>query len=158
MAITLFETFRAIFYAPFYAAHALEAYREEGIDVRLETASNPAATASGLLSGETDVSWGGPMRILLTHDHDPGCGLVGFCEVVTRDPFFVVGRAPRPDFQMSDLEGLRIATVSEAVELYHLESQSQGQQGQQSNTSLYNCWLQTQRWGSAIDDLMAQFR
>ena len=113
MAITLFEPFRAVFYAPFYAAHALEAYGEEGVEVRLETASSPAATASGLLSGETDVSWGGPMRILVTYDHDPGCGLVGFCEVVTRDPFFLVGCAPRPDFRMADLAGLRIATVSE---------------------------------------------
>jgi len=113
VAITLFETFRAVFYAPFYAAHALQAYREEGVDVRLETATDPAATASGLLSGEADVSWGGPMRILLTYDREPNCGLVAFCEVVTRDPFFLVGRRPRPDFQVTDLAGLRIGTVSE---------------------------------------------
>ncbi len=113
MAITLFEPFRNVFYAPFYAAHALDAYGEEGVEVRLETASSPAATASGLLSGEADVTFGGPMRILLTHDRDPGCGLVAFCEVVTRDPFFLVGRVPRPDFRMADLAGLRIATVSE---------------------------------------------
>ena len=113
MAITLFEPFRNVFYAPFYAAHALDAYGEEGVEVRLETASSPAATASGLLSGEADVTFGGPMRILLTYDRDPACGLVAFCEVVTRDPFFLIGRAPRPDFRMADLAGLRIATVSE---------------------------------------------
>ncbi len=113
MTITLTETFRAVFYAPFYAAHALEAYRDEGLDVRLVTPGSPAETASRLLSGDTDVSWGGPMRILVTRDQDPDCGLVAFCEVVTRDPFFVVGRAPRPDFQMSDLVGLRLGTVAE---------------------------------------------
>ena len=113
MAITLTETFRAVFYAPFYAAHALEAYRDEGLDVRLETPGSPAETASRLLSGDTDFSWGGPMRILVSRDHDPDCGLVAFCEVVTRDPFFVVGSAPRPDFQMSDLVGLRLGTVAE---------------------------------------------
>lgn len=112
-AITLTETFRAVFYAPFYAAHALEAYRDEGLDVRLNTPASPAETASRLLSGDTDVSWGGPMRILVTRDQDPDCGLVAFCEVVTRDPFFVVGRAPRPGFRMSDLMGLRLGTVSE---------------------------------------------
>ena len=48
MAITLFEPFRNVFYAPFYAAHALDAYGEEGVEVRLKTASSPAATASGL--------------------------------------------------------------------------------------------------------------
>ncbi len=113
MAITLTETFRAVFYAPFYAAHALDAYRDEGVEVRLKTPSSPAETASGLLSGDTDVSWGGPMRILVARDQDPDCGLIAFCEVVTRDPFFVVGRVPRPAFQMSDLAGLRLGTVSE---------------------------------------------
>ncbi len=93
MAITLSEPFRNVFYAPFYAAHALDAYGEEGVEVRLETASSPAATASGVLSGEADVTFGGPMRILLTHDRDPGCGLVAFCEVVTRDPFFLIPSA-----------------------------------------------------------------
>ena len=113
MTITLFENFRAVFYAPFYVAHALEAYRDEGVDVRLKTSNSPGPTAGGLAAGEAGVWWGGPMRILVAHDREPDCGLVGFCEVVTRDPFFVLGRAPRPDFRMSDLVGLRIGTVSE---------------------------------------------
>lgn len=113
MTITLFENFRAVFYAPFYAAHALEAYRDEGIDVRLQTSSEPGPTASGVSGGEIGVWWGGPLRILVAHDRDPDCGLVSFCEVVTRDPFFLIGRAPRPEFHVSDLVGLRIATVSE---------------------------------------------
>jgi len=113
MTITLFENFRAVFYAPFYAAHALQAYRDEGIDVRLQTSSKPGPTASGPASGETGIWWGGPMRILAARDQDPDCGLVSFCEVVTRDPFFLIGRAPRPEFHVSDLVGLQIGTVSE---------------------------------------------
>lgn len=113
MAITLFENFRAVFYAPFYAAVALDAYGAEGVDVRLETSSDPETTANALLNGDADVSWGGPMRILYTHDKDPNCGLVGFAEVVTRDPFFIIGREPRPNFSVQDLSNCRIATVSE---------------------------------------------
>jgi NitT/TauT family transport system substrate-binding protein len=113
MAITLFENFRAVFYAPFYAALALNAFRDEGLDVRLKTSSKPGPTAGGLSDGEIGVWWGGPMRILVAHDQDPDCGLVGFCEIVTRDPFFLSGRARRPEFQLPDLEGLRIGTVSE---------------------------------------------
>ncbi|NKB58873.1 MAG: hypothetical protein GKS00_21290 [Alphaproteobacteria bacterium] len=113
MTITLFENFRAVFYTPFYAAVALDAYGAEGADVRLEMSSDPETTANALLSGEADVSWGGPMRILHTHDKDPNCGLVGFAEVVTRDPFFLIGRDPRPNFTMKDLLDCRIATVSE---------------------------------------------
>ena len=35
MAIQLSENFRALFYAPFYAAHAIGAYHAEGVDVTL---------------------------------------------------------------------------------------------------------------------------
>ena len=113
MTITLVENFRAVFYAPFYLAHALEAYRAEGLDVRLRPSNSPGPTAGGLSSGEVGVWWGGPMRVLVARDEDPACDLVGFCEVVTRDPFFIVGRTPRANFQMSDLMDLVIGTVSE---------------------------------------------
>ena len=113
MAIILTETFRAVFYTPFYAAHTLGAYEAEGVDIRLETPDYPAPTAGGLLSAESDVSWGGPMRILVGRDRDPESSLIGFCEVVTRDPFFLVGRSPNPNFAFSDLAGLRFGAVSE---------------------------------------------
>lgn len=113
MTIILSETFRAVFYAPFYAAHALAAYEDEGVDVRLETPNYPAATVGGLLSADSDVSWGGPMRILVGRDRDPESSLVGFCEVVARDPFFLVGRVANSNFKFSDLAGLRLGAVSE---------------------------------------------
>ena len=112
MPLTLFEPFRAVFYTPFYAAHALDAYGAEGLDVRMVT-SGAEVTVSGLIAGDTDVTWGGPMRIQFTYDLQPNCGVVSFCEIVTRDPFFLVGREPRPDFQMSDLMNVRFGSVSE---------------------------------------------
>ncbi len=112
MALTLFEPFRAVFYTPFYAAHALDAYRAEDVDVQLVTAG-AEATVSGLIDGSTDVTWGGPMRIQYTYDRQPACGVVSFCEIVTRDPFFIIGRDPRPDYQMSDMMNVRFGSVSE---------------------------------------------
>ena len=41
------------------------------------------------------------------------CDLVSFAEVVTRDPFLLLGREPRPDFVLRDLLDVRVATVSE---------------------------------------------
>ncbi|MDD9904524.1 MAG: ABC transporter substrate-binding protein, partial [Rhodospirillaceae bacterium] len=112
MALTLFEPFRAVFYTPFYAAHALGAYGAEGVDVNTVT-SGADVTVSGLIAGDTDVTWGGPMRIQYTYDQQPDCAVVSFCEVVTRDPFFLVGREPKPNFKMADLMDIRLATVSE---------------------------------------------
>jgi NitT/TauT family transport system substrate-binding protein len=113
MSVVLYETFRAPFYTPFYLAHALGAYEAEGVDVQLGTSPDLETAAKQLEAGEVDVYWGGPMRIMLAHDRDPGCEVVGFCEVVTRDPFFLIGRVPNPDFQFSDLVGISLSTVSE---------------------------------------------
>lgn len=113
MSITLLENFRAVFYTPFYAAFSLGAYEEEGADVRMETSPDPARNAELLMTGDAQVSWGGPMRVLVAYDRNPGCGLKVFCEVVCRDPFFLIGREPNPAFRMGDLVGPKVATVSE---------------------------------------------
>ncbi len=103
MAIRLSENFRALFYAPFYAAHAIGAYHAEGVDVTLLASPDPARTAAALRSGDVDVMWGGPLRVLLNHAQDPASDSVCFCDVIARDPFFIIGRAPRPNFRISDL-------------------------------------------------------
>jgi NitT/TauT family transport system substrate-binding protein len=113
MAIRLSENFRALFYAPFYAAHATGAFAEAGVDVVLVPSPDPPAAAKALLAGEVDVMWGGPLRVMMLRDREPQSDLVCFCDVVARDPFFIVGAKPRPDFRFADLKGLRFATVSE---------------------------------------------
>jgi len=111
--ITLSENFRALFYSPFYAAHAIGAYAAEHVEVALRKSPNPAGTAADLRAGRIDVMWGGPLRVLLTHAADPSADVVCFCDVVARDPFFIIGREPRPGFSPADLAGVRFASVSE---------------------------------------------
>jgi NitT/TauT family transport system substrate-binding protein len=113
MSIVLQESLRAVFYAPYYAALALHAYAEEGVEVVFTSAATPELAARGLLDGTVDATWGGPMRVNLTHAREPGCDLQCFCEVVTRDPFFLIGRVAKPDFKLADLERVSLATVSE---------------------------------------------
>ncbi len=113
MPIILYENFRALFYAPFYAAHAIGAYVAEGADVALRASPDPASSAAALQSGTADVMWGGPLRVMLTHAQDPQSDVVCFCDVVKRDPFFIVGRTPSPRFQLADLLDRRFASVAE---------------------------------------------
>jgi len=113
MPIRLSENFRALFYAPFYAAHATGAFADAGVEVELVPSPSPPATVKALRAGEVDVMWGGPLRVMMTHDQEPGADLVCFCDVVARDPFFIIGARPRPQFKFADLVGLKFATVSE---------------------------------------------
>ncbi len=113
MPIVLSENFRALFYAPFYAAYATGAFKKAGVEVVLEPSPSPADAARALRAGEVDVMWGGPLRVMITHDEEPGADLKCFCDVVARDPFFIIGARPRPDFRLPDLAGLRFASVSE---------------------------------------------
>jgi NitT/TauT family transport system substrate-binding protein len=111
--IKLAENFRAVFYAPFYAAQALGFYAREGVEVELMTSSAPGGGPAALAGGSADITWGGPLRVMKAHDEDPASPLVCFCEVVGRDPFFLVGNADAQSFRLEDLARLRFATVSE---------------------------------------------
>ncbi|HEX6442138.1 MAG TPA: ABC transporter substrate-binding protein [Stellaceae bacterium] len=113
MAIVLQESLRGLFYAPYYAALALGAYDREGVEVRFDSAASPDAGPTALFDGTVDVSWGGPMRVNQLYERRPDCDLVCFGEAVTRDPFLLVGREPRPNFSFADLMSARVATVSE---------------------------------------------
>jgi NitT/TauT family transport system substrate-binding protein len=113
MAITLIENFRAVFYAPFYAAAALRAYEAEGLQVTMKMSAAADRTLTSIGAGAGDVSWGGPLRVMSALDAEPKSGYVAFCEVVGRDPFFLIGREPRAGFRPQDLVGKKLATVSE---------------------------------------------
>ena len=73
----------------------------------------PRARRPHCAAGEIDVMWGGPLRVTLTHAPIPAADSVCFCDVIARDPFFVIGREPRPNFRVADLSGLRFASVAE---------------------------------------------
>jgi len=113
MALTLLENFRAVFYSPFYAAFALNAFEAEGVEVKRVMGATPAETAQALIKGQADVAWGGPIRLLLANNQQPDNDLVIFCEVIRRDPFCLVGREPKPDWQIADLMQVRLGSVSE---------------------------------------------
>jgi NitT/TauT family transport system substrate-binding protein len=113
MPIRLKENFRAVFYAPYYATHALGFYEREGVEVELVSSNAPGDAIAGLIDGSIDLTWGGPMRTMKAHDQDPKSPLVSFCEVVSRDPFFLIGRRGRTPLELGDLTRMRFASVAE---------------------------------------------
>jgi NitT/TauT family transport system substrate-binding protein len=112
MKLRIAENFRAVFYAPFYAIRALGLAAREGLEIDWLPSGAPGSTIEQVKSGAIDAQWGGPMRVLKDHD-SPAPSLVCFGEVVGRDPFYVIGRASAPGFQLKDLAAMRLGIVSE---------------------------------------------
>ena len=113
MRLTLYENYRFVLYAPFYAAQATGAYAAEGLEVAMTASPGTGLAEADLVNGAVDVIWGGPMRVMKHHDLYPDSPLVCFAEVVCRDPFSLVGGRPNPEFRLADLAHLRFASVSE---------------------------------------------
>jgi NitT/TauT family transport system substrate-binding protein len=111
--LSLYENYRFVLYAPFYAAHAIGAYEDEGLAVELVPSPGPGRAEAALAAGEVDVGWMGPIRLMKHHDENPQSPLVAFAEMVCRDPFSLVGARPNPGFRLADLAGLRFAGTTE---------------------------------------------
>ena len=107
--IILYENLRACSYTPFYLAQMTGLFEEEGVDISLELSPSPSETAQGLIDGRANVSFGGPMRVLMHHNEsiasNNSCPLICFGQVVARDPFMLIGRTPKPNFSFHDLIG-----------------------------------------------------
>jgi NitT/TauT family transport system substrate-binding protein len=123
MNISIAENFRAIFYAPFYALRALDLAAREGVAVEWLDPGSPGGAIDDVKLGRTDATWGGPMRVLKDHDSTPadGASLLCFGDVVTRDPFYLVGRPDAPPFSLTPaaLAGQRLGVVSEVPTPWH---------------------------------------
>ena len=121
MKIKIAENFRAIFYAPFYAMRALDLPAREGVEVEWLAPGSPGGAIDDVKRGITDATWGGPMRVLKDHDTTPadGASLLCFGDVVTRDPFFLAGRAGAAPFGLPDLAAMRLGVVTEVPTPWH---------------------------------------
>ena len=111
--IILYENMRTVVYVPFYLAIERGDWAAEGIDVSVQTSPSTPETAQGLIDGRADVSWGGPMRVMLHHDRDRDCPLVCFAQIVARDPSILVGREANERFRFDDLVGKRVGAMTD---------------------------------------------
>ena len=96
MTINLCESFRAMFYTPFYLPFSLGTYEAEGVDVTLSTSPSLDTVAEQLRDGIADVYWGGPMRIMVMREKNGEPEILASSEAITRDHFILTGKRPNP--------------------------------------------------------------
>ena len=112
--LTVLMPFYTPFYAPLTAGSALGHFREEGLDVRWQTAAAfGKSTVQALLDGSIEITLGGLMRSFDLADRE-GRLLPHFAEVCSRSGFFLLGRAPMPGFRWADLAGKTVIGFAEA--------------------------------------------
>src|SRR3954451_25365062 len=99
LRLRLFENYRFVLYAPFYAAHATGAYAAEGLEVELLPSPGPGKAEEALAAGAFDVIGMGPIRFKKHHEDIPDSPLADVADVVCRDPFSLVGPEPYPEFR-----------------------------------------------------------
>jgi NitT/TauT family transport system substrate-binding protein len=113
-AMTVLMPFHTPFYAPLAAGAALGHFAAEGLDVRVvAAAAYGAPAAEALAAGRLEICLSGIMRSLVLADAG-GPRLVHFAEVCRRNGFFLLARAPRPDFRWADLAGRTVLSFAEA--------------------------------------------
>jgi NitT/TauT family transport system substrate-binding protein len=115
MTLTLAENFRAIFYTPFYLLKTLGLAEQAGLTLKWLPPGSPGGAIDAIKNGAVDLTWGGPMRVMKDHDTTPSNGqsLLCFGEVVSRDPFFLIGKKTLGRFELAQLRQLRLAQVTE---------------------------------------------
>jgi NitT/TauT family transport system substrate-binding protein len=112
-SLSLHQTGISPTYAPFHVALSQGLFAQEGLDIDLRPVPPPGEAAKLVLSGKVDVCLGGIMRVLKEYDLDPRNRLVGFGEIVARDPVFLVARRELRRFALRDLTTLRLRRFTE---------------------------------------------
>jgi len=99
------EVIRSIFYAPHYIAMENGFFKEEGIEVDLNTAQGSDKGAAALIAGTADISLIGPETTIFIFNQKGDKTLKVFHQLTSTDGSFLMSRNKMDSFKWSDLEG-----------------------------------------------------
>lgn len=102
------EVIRSIFYAPHYIAMSKGFFKEEGLNVDMNTAQGSDKGAAALLAGTADISLVGPETTIFIHNQEGSKKLKIFYQLTMKDGSFLLSRNKADSFKWSDLSGKTI--------------------------------------------------
>jgi len=103
-SIKLAEVTRSVFYAPQYVALEQGFFKEEGLDVELQTTWGGDKTMTTLLSDGADVALVGAETSMYVYGQESKDYAVNFAQLTQTDGTFLVSKEPQPDFEWDDLK------------------------------------------------------
>jgi NitT/TauT family transport system substrate-binding protein len=99
------EVTRSIFYAPQYVALSKGFFKEEGLEVELQTTPGGDKTMTALLSNTIDVALVGSETSIYVQQQGSDDPVINFAQLTQTDGTFLVARKPVPDFKWDQLKG-----------------------------------------------------
>ena len=106
--VTLNEVAHSIFYAPQYVAYELGYFKEEGLDVTIETGFGADKTMTALISGDADIGFMGSEASIYQYNEGNSDYAINFAQLTQRAGNFLVAREANSDFSWNDLRGKEI--------------------------------------------------
>ena len=99
------EVTRSVFYAPQYVALEKGFFKEEGLDVELQTTAGGDKTMTALLSGAIDVALVGAETSIYVYQQGADDPVINFAQLTQTDGTFLVAREEPGEFDWSELKG-----------------------------------------------------
>lgn len=107
-AVTLNEVAHSIFYAPQYVAYELGYFRDEGIDLSIETGFGADKVMTALISNSADIGFMGSEASIYVYKEGNKDYAVNFAQLTQRAGNFLVGRTAEEDFTWNNLKGKKV--------------------------------------------------
>lgn len=103
--IKLGEVTRSVFYAPLYVAMEKGYFKDEGLEVDLQTTWGGDKTMTALLSNSIDIALVGSETSIYVYAQDSKDHAVNFAQLTKTDGTFLVGKEADPDFTWDSVKG-----------------------------------------------------
>ncbi|MGG6314409.1 ABC transporter substrate-binding protein [Paenibacillus macerans] len=103
--VNIGEVTRSVFYAPQYVALEKGFFKEEGLDVELQTTAGGDKTMTALLSGAIDVALVGAETSIYVYQQGSEDPVINFAQLTQTDGTFLVSREAIGEFEWETLKG-----------------------------------------------------
>lgn len=99
------EVTRSVFYAPEYVALSQNFFKDEGLEVELQTIPGGDKTMTALLSGAIDVALVGSETSIYVYQQGADDPVINFAQLTQRDGTFLFARKDAGDFSWDQVKG-----------------------------------------------------
>ena len=152
MQLTIAENFSGLFYVPYYVLRERSLAEQHGLEVQWLPPGSPGGAIDDVKSGKIDLTWGGPMRVMIDHDStaDDEHRLLSLSQAVGRDPFCLLTN--QPNLSLADLPDLRMSVVKEVPTPWLCLQADLGDQGIDIPQQLTTTWSMQEQLDALVNN------